>query len=77
MELVKLIGILIVIIGFALKLDSILIILVAAIVTAITGGLGVEGLLTTLGKSFVSNRWMAIFILILLVTGSFGRNCLK
>ena len=40
MELVKLIGILIVIIGFALKLDSILIILVAAIVTAITGGLG-------------------------------------
>ncbi len=34
MELVKLIGILIVIIGFALKLDSILIILVAAIVTS-------------------------------------------
>ena len=67
MELVKLIGILIVIIGFALKLDSILIILVAAIVTAITGGLGVEGLLTTLGTSFVSNRSMAIFILIMLV----------
>ena len=77
MELVKLIGILIVIIGFALKLDSILIILVAAIVTAITGGLGVEGLLTTLGTSFVSNRSMAIFILIMLVTGTLERNGLK
>ena len=49
MEWIKLSGILIVIIGFALKKDSILIILSAAIVTAIVGGLGVDGLLETLG----------------------------
>ena len=40
MELLKLLGIVIVIAGFALKLDSILVILVAAVVTAIVGGLG-------------------------------------
>lgn len=77
MELLKLLGILIVIIGFALKKDSILIIMIAAIVTAITGNLGVKGLLETLGTSFVANRSMAIFILIMLVTGTLERNGLK
>lgn len=77
MELLKLLGILIVIIGFALKKDSILIILVSAIVTAIVGGLGITGLLETLGSSFVANRSMAIFILIMLVTGTLERNGLK
>ncbi len=77
MELIKLLGILIVIIGFALKKDSILIILCAAVVTALVGGLGITGLLETLGTSFVSNRAMAIFILIMLVTGTLERNGLK
>lgn len=76
-EYLKLIGILIVIIRFALKLDSILIIICAMIVTALVGGIENEGLLTTLGKSFVSNRGMAIFILIMLVTGTLERNGLK
>lgn len=77
MELLKLLGILIVILGFAFKMDSILIILCALVVTALVGGLGVNGLLDTLGKSFVSNRNMAIFILILVVTGTLERNGLK
>jgi len=77
MEWMKLLGIVIVIIGFALKKDSILIIMLAAIVTALTGGLGIMGLLETLGTSFVANRSMAIFILIMLVTGTLERNGLK
>lgn len=77
MELIKLVGILIVIVGFALKKDSILIILCAAIVTAFVGGLGITGLLETFGNSFVANRSMAIFILIMLVTGTLERNGLK
>lgn len=40
MELIKLLGVLIVIVGFALKLDSILIIFLALIATGIVGGLG-------------------------------------
>lgn len=77
MEIIKLIGILIVIVGFAMKKDSILIILLASIVTALVGGLGIEGLLDTLGSNFVANRSMAIFILIMLVTGTLERNGLK
>ena len=41
MEYIRLIGILIVIVGFALKLDSILIIFLAAVTTALAGGLGI------------------------------------
>lgn len=77
MEYLKLIGILIIIVGFALKLDSILIIVAAAIVTALVGGLGPIRLFETLGTSFVANRSMAIFILVMLVTGTLERNGLK
>ena len=77
MEYLKLIGILIVIVGFALKLDSILIIVASAIVTALVGGLGPIRLFETLGTSFVANRSMAIFILVMLVTGTLERNGLK
>lgn len=77
MELLKLIGVLIVVVGFALKLDSILIIFLAAVATALVGGLGIDGLLETLGTNFVANRGMAIFIMILLVTGTLERNGLK
>ena len=73
----SLLGVLIAIIGFALKLDSILIVMVALIVTALTGGLGIEGMLETLGTSFVNNRGMAIFIIIMLATGTLERNGLK
>ena len=67
----------IVIVGFALKLDAILIIMLAAVVTALVGGLGIEAMLTTLGSSFVANRGMTIFILILLVIGTLERNGLR
>lgn len=65
------------IVGFALKLDSILIVMVALVVTALTGGLGIGGMLETLGTSFVNNRGMAIFIIIMLATGTLERNGLK
>lgn len=77
MEYLKLLGILIVIIGFALKKDPILIIICSAIVTAIVGNMSVRGLLETMGTSFVANRSMAVFILVLLVTGTLERNGLK
>ena len=59
------------------KIDSILIIVAAAIVTALVGGLGPIRLFETLGTSFVANRSMAIFILVMLVTGTLERNGLK
>ena len=75
--MIKLLGVLIVILGFALKLDSILIIIAAMVVTALVGGIGLDGMLETLGSSFVANRGMAIFIITLLVTGTLERNGLR
>ncbi len=77
MNYLVLIGILIVIVGFAMKFDSILIVIVSAIVTALVGGLGIPKMLEVIGSSFVSNRSMAIFIIIMVVTGTLERNGLK
>lgn len=76
-NVLSLIGLLIVIIGFALKLDSILIVVVAMIATALASGMGFTAMLDILGSSFVANRGMAIFIIIMLVTGTLERNGLK
>ncbi len=51
MNYLVLIGVLIVIVGFAMKLDSILIVVLASVVTALIGGLGIGGLLETLGTN--------------------------
>lgn len=77
MDNLCLIGIVIVVLGFALKFDAILTIVLSAVVTALVGGLGVNGLLETLGDSFVSNRSMSIFVIVMLVTGTLERNGLK
>lgn len=77
MELLKLLGILIVVIGFVLKLDSILIIMIAAIVTALVAGMDQVTFLETLGSSFVANRSMCVFVMVMVVTGTLERNGLK
>lgn len=77
MELLKLLGILIVVVGFALKLDSILIIMVAAVATALVAGMDPVTFLSTMGKSFVSNRSMLIFVMTFVITGTLERNGLK
>lgn len=72
-----LIGIVIVIVGFMLKLDSILIILLSGVATALAAGISLYDVLVNLGTTFVQNRNMAIFVIILLVTGTLERNGLK
>jgi len=76
-EVIKLLGVAIVILGFALKLDSIAIILAAGLVTGLLGGMNIGAILDVFGKSFVANRSMCIFIVIMLVTGTLERNGLK
>lgn len=77
MEALKLLGILIVVIGFALKWDSILTIMAAAVVTALIAGMDPLTFLQTLGKGFISNRNMLITVVVFLLTGTLERNGLK
>lgn len=77
MEYLKLLGVVIVIVGFALKLDNILIIFVAGAVTAVVGGMDLVTVLQLCGTTFVSNRSMLIFIVVMLATGTLERNGLK
>lgn len=75
--MIKLVGILIVILGFALKFNPIAIVMVAGFVTAMVGGMSIMTFLTTLGTTFVSNRYMALFMIMLPVIGFIERNGLK
>ena len=72
-----LIGILIVIIGFALKFDSIAVIIVSALATGLAANMDINEILTVLGKTFVDQRLMTIFILTLPVVGICERYGLK
>lgn len=72
-----LIGILIVIIGFALKFDSIAVIIISAIATGLAAHMDINEILTVLGENFVNQRLMTIFILTLPVVGICERYGLK
>jgi len=76
-ELIRLAGIVVVIAGFIFKLEPILIVLLGMLVTALVSLMHPNDLLHTIGSSFVANRAMATFILVLVVTGTMERNGLK
>lgn len=69
MEWIRLIGIVVVIIGFILKVDTIAVVLCAGLATALVSDMGINGFLTTLGEAFVNNRLVTLFILTLPVVG--------
>lgn len=75
--MIKLIGILIVVIGFIFKIDTLFTVLLAGIATGIVAGLDFNQILTILGDSFVSNRAVSLFILTLPVIGILERYGLK
>ncbi|SHF33690.1 Uncharacterized membrane protein [Caldanaerobius fijiensis DSM 17918] len=75
--MIKLIGVLIVILGFAFKFDAIGIVIVAGIVTGLVGGLDIVKILETLGSTFVANRYMSLFIMLLPVIAALERNGLR
>lgn len=75
--MLSLLGVLVVIIGFALKLEPIAIIVVSAIVTAVCSGINVVDLLTSVGTTFVANRNQLITIILMILTGTLEKNGLK
>ena len=77
MEYLKLLGIVIIVVGFALKWDTTAVVVLAAVVTAVFSGMSIPALLTTLGQSFVDNRMVSLFFLTLPMIGLVESHGLK
>ena len=77
MEVLKLIGVLIVILGFALKRDTIATVVVAGLVTGLVAGMTPMEILEVLGNSFITQRTATLFVLTLPVIGICERYGLK
>lgn len=75
--MVKLIGILIIIVGFALKLDTIAVVLTAGLATGFVAGFSFGEILDILGKAFITNRYMTIFFITLPIIGLLEKYGLK
>lgn len=75
--MIKLLGVLFVIVGFALKLNPIGIVIIAGILTGMLGGMNIVKILQTLGSTFVDNRYMSLFIMMLPIIATLERNGLK
>jgi uncharacterized membrane protein len=75
-EWFKLVGIVIVLVGLALKLRTTIVVVVAALVTGLVAGLplftqpgGAEGIINMLGRAFSDSRLMTLFIITLPAVG--------
>ncbi|MGO2100647.1 DUF969 domain-containing protein [Vagococcus salmoninarum] len=67
--MIKLIGIVIILLGFILKLDTIAVVIIAGLSTALVSGISIVEFLELLGSAFVNNRLVTIFFLTLPMIG--------
>ena len=72
-----LLGVAVVVAGFALRLNPALVVVVAGIVSGILSGMSMADLLALLGHSFLSNRMLMLFILTLPAIGLLERAGLR
>jgi uncharacterized membrane protein len=73
----SLIGIVIVVVGFVLRMNPLLVVTIAGIATGIAGGLGPFEVVAAFGKAFISSRYVAIVWLVLPVIGLLEHAGLK
>jgi len=72
-----LLGVAVVVAGFAMRANPVLVVVVAGITSGVAAGMGVGDLLALLGTSFVSNRVLLLFTLMLPVIGLLERHGLR
>jgi uncharacterized membrane protein len=72
-----LLGIALVVLGFALRFNPLLVVAVAAIATGLLGGMDFLKVLATLGKGFNDNRYVTITYIVLPVIGLLERYGLQ
>ncbi len=72
-----LLGILLVVLGFALRMNPMLVVTGSAIVTGLLGGMDLVKVISTFGKAFNDNRIIAIVWIVLPVIGLLERYGLQ
>ncbi len=72
-----LIGVAIVIVGFAIRLNALLVVALAAIATGIASGRDLHDVIAAFGKAFIESRYVAIVWLVLPVIGMLEHAGLK
>ncbi|HSU80225.1 MAG TPA: DUF969 family protein, partial [Candidatus Angelobacter sp.] len=76
--MIKLIGILVVIIGFVFRFNTLLVVTVAGIITGLLAGIPFETIVADFGTFFVTNRYMSLAIALTLpIIGVLERYGLK
>ncbi len=75
--MIKLIGVLIILLGFTLKLDTIAVVLLAGVATGLVSSMNFMEILDVLGTAFVSTRNMTLLLLTLATVGLLERNGLR
>jgi uncharacterized membrane protein len=73
----SLIGIVIVVIGFVLRINPLLVVTVAGLATGVAGGLSPLEVVAAFGKAFITSRYVAIVWLVLPVIGLLEHAGLK
>lgn len=73
----SLIGVVIVVVGFVLRINPLLVVTVAGLATGIAGGLGPLAVVAAFGKAFITSRYVAIVWLVLPVIGMLEHAGLK
>ena len=75
--MLTLVGVAIVVIGFVLRMNPLLVVTVAGLATGIASGLGPLAVVAAFGKAFITSRYVAIIWLVLPVIGLLEHAGLK
>lgn len=70
-------GVLVVVVGFALRLNALLVVVVTGVVTGLLGGLDLDEIVSAFGAGFVENRYITLFVITLPVIGLLERYGLQ
>ena len=76
-SMLTLLGVVVVVVGFALRLNPLLVVLTAGLVTGIASGMDLVEVVAAIGKAFTANRYMAVGWLVLPVVGVLERAGLR
>src|ERR1700730_11944594 len=75
--MLPLLGVAVVVLGFAARVNPLLVVVVARIVSGFAGGLDLVGVLSAFGKAFNENRYVSVTWLVLPVIGALERAGLQ